>query len=187
MCARTARPIENRLQVANLPHIALHKGVLAGVISDTHGLLRDEAIAALSGSDIILHAGDVGRPEILDRLREIAPVHVVRGNIDKGAWAAQLAETAVISAGPARIYMLHDVNALELDPAAAGFHIVVSGHSHQPSHTVRGGVIYLNPGSAGPRRFSLPISLARIHLDLKPWKIETVTICLASPASGQRA
>src|SRR5579872_6045445 len=160
--------------------------MIVGLISDTHGLLRAEALQALAGSDLIIHAGDVGKPEILDALRAIAGVVAVRGNVDQGDWAMALPETAIAQAGSAVLYVLHDVNALDLDPAAAGFHIVVSGHSHQPSHTIHGGVIYLNPGSAGPRRFSLPISLARIHLDRKPWKIEMVTICPASPASGRR-
>ena len=154
--------------------------MIAGIISDTHGLLRDEALTALSGCDLILHAGDIGRPEILDRLRAIALLHAVRGNVDTGDWAADLAETAVIEAGTAFIYMLHDVNALDLDPAAAGFHVVVSGHSHQPSRSERAGVIYLNPGSAGPRRFRLPISLARVDFGRRPWKIEFVTLNAAA-------
>jgi len=150
--------------------------VLAGILSDTHGLLRDEALTALSGCDLILHAGDIGHPEILDRLRAIAPVHAIRGNVDKGDWAADIPPTAVIQAGPAVVYMLHDVNALDLDPAAAGFHMVVSGHSHQPSRSQRDGVIYLNPGSAGPRRFRLPISLARVDFSRQPWGVEFVTL-----------
>jgi putative phosphoesterase len=150
--------------------------VLVGVISDTHGLLRDEALAAMAGSNLILHAGDVGAPEILDRLRAIAPLFAVRGNIDTAAWASELPETTVVAAGPARIYMLHDVHAIDLDPAAKGFHIVVSGHSHQPSHAERNGVIYLNPGSAGPRRFRLPIGVARIDLSKSPWRIEMLRL-----------
>src|SRR5947209_6368612 len=104
--------------------------MIVGLISDTHGLLRDEALAALAGSDLIIHAGDVGKPEILERLRALAPVTAVRGNVDKDAWASVLPETAVAEAGPARIFVLHDVKQLDLDPAAAGFHVVVSGHSH---------------------------------------------------------
>jgi putative phosphoesterase len=135
-----------------------------GVISDTHGRLREEALAALAGSDLIIHAGDIGNPEILERLGKLAPVAAVRGNIDKATWAAALPETTVVEAGGRSIYVLHDIHELDLDPAAAGFTIVISGHSHRPSQEQRAGVIYLNPGSAGPRRFQLPITLARINL-----------------------
>src|SRR6185437_6185301 len=142
---------------------------LIGVISDTHGLLRPEAVEALRGSDLIIHAGDAGKLEILEALRGLAPVTAVRGNIDVEPWAASLPATAVVDAGPARIYVLHSLDDLDIDPAAAGFHIVISGHSHKPERTTRDGVIYLNPGSAGPRRFSLPISLALIDLRATPW------------------
>ncbi len=144
-----------------------------GVISDTHGLLRATALDALAGSDLIIHAGDVGKPEILAQLQRIAPVIAVRGNIDHGD---ALPKTAVAEAGPARIYVLHDIHELDLDPAAAGFHIVISGHSHKPSRADRNGVIYLNPGSAGPRRFQLPITLARIDLEVLPWNIEFIDL-----------
>jgi putative phosphoesterase len=147
-----------------------------GLISDTHGLLRDHAVRALVGSDIILHAGDVGKPEILDRLKTMVPLVAVRGNIDKGAWAQALPVTVVAEAGPVLIYMLHDLNDLDLDPAAAGFGIVVSGHSHQPSQDLRSGVLFMNPGSAGPRRFKLPITVARLNLEQKPWKVEFVHV-----------
>lgn len=147
---------------------------VAGIISDTHGLLRPEAVRALAGSDLIIHAGDVGKPEILDALKSIAPVVAVRGNIDKGAWAEALPATAVAEMGPARIYVLHDVNELDLDPAAAGFGAVVSGHSHKPEHSERSGVLYINPGSAGARRFKLPITLARLDLGTTPWRVEFV-------------
>ena len=148
--------------------------MVVGLISDTHGLLRDDALAALAGSDLIIHAGDVGRPEILERLRTVAPTFAVRGNIDKGAWADTLPMTTVGEAGPARIYVLHDGKELDLDPAAAGFHVVVSGHSHKPSRSERGGVVYVNPGSAGPRRFKLPITVARIDFRQKPLQIEFI-------------
>jgi uncharacterized protein len=138
--------------------------VIIGVISDTHGLLRPEAVAALAGSELIIHAGDVGKPEILESLREIAPVVVVRGNIDQGEWAMRLPLTAVVKTPLGEIYVLHNVHDLGIDPAAAGFRMVVSGHSHKASQEVRDGVIYLNPGGAGPRRFRLPITLARISL-----------------------
>jgi uncharacterized protein len=149
---------------------------LIGVISDTHGLLRPEALAALRGSELILHAGDVGEPEILDTLRKIAPVVVVRGNVDHGAWADELPETTVAEAGKAKIYMLHDVNRLDLDPGAAGFQAVVSGHSHKFGRSERKGVLYLNPGSAGPRRFTLPVTVARMDLGVTPWKVEFVDL-----------
>lgn len=147
-----------------------------GVISDTHGLLREDAVRALAGSELILHAGDIGSPEILPRLGTIAPLIAVRGNIDREPWASLLPATAVAHAGSVSLYMLHNVQELDLDPAAAGFQIVVSGHSHKPSQAERSGVLYLNPGSAGPRRFSLPITLALLDLGCSPWKVEFVAL-----------
>jgi uncharacterized protein len=147
-----------------------------GLISDTHGLLRPQALEALRGSELILHAGDVGKPEILTTLRELAPVVAVRGNVDTSEWARTLPETAVAEAGKILLYVLHDVNALDLNPAAAGFHIVVSGHSHQPEKFERDGVLYINPGSAGPRRFQLPVSIARLDLRKKPFDVEFVEL-----------
>jgi uncharacterized protein len=138
------------------------KAMNVGVISDTHGLLRPEAVAALAGSDLIIHAGDVGAPEILDRLREIAPTFAVRGNVDHGPWAERLPLTEVVEAGGLHLYVLHDLQSLDLDPRGGGFAAVISGHSHQPSAETRDGVLFLNPGSAGPRRFKLPIMLARL-------------------------
>ena len=149
---------------------------IIGLISDTHGLTRQEALAALKGTDLIIHAGDVGKPEIIEQLRAIAPVVAVRGNVDKGPWSSQLPMTAVAEVGSVLICVLHDIQQLDLDPAAAEFHIVVSGHSHKPSHTERAGVIYLNPGSAGPRRFRLPITVARLDLRRSPWSIEFVDL-----------
>jgi len=125
---------------------------------------------------LIIHAGDVGDPEILERLKERAPVFAVRGNIDTEPWAKVLPETEVVEAGDATIYVLHDAKALDLDPAAAGFQIVVSGHSHKPSRAERGGVLFLNPGSAGPRRFDLPVTVALLRLDVSPWKVEFVDL-----------
>ncbi len=148
-----------------------------GLISDTHGLLREEALRALKGSELIIHAGDVGKPEIIDTLKRIAPVVAVRGNVDTEPWAFALPETEVVEAGVATILVLHDVHALDLNPAAAGFHIVVSGHSHKPARTERDGVLYINPGSAGPRRFQLPITLARLDLGQTPWKVDFVNLC----------
>jgi len=142
-----------------------------GLISDTHGLLRPQALQALSGSDLIIHAGDVGKPEIIETLKTLAPVFAVRGNVDRESWARALPETEVIEIGPITIYVLHDVHALDLDPAAAGFHIVVSGHSHKPGRAEKGGVLFLNPGSAGPRRFDLPVTLARLDLSQMPWNV----------------
>jgi len=149
---------------------------LIGLISDTHGLLRPEAVKGLDGCELIVHAGDVGKPEILDRLREIAPVTAVRGNVDKGEWASQLPLTAVVETQSARIYVLHDLHQLDLDPAAAGFAIVVSGHSHKASRQERGGVLYVNPGSAGPRRFRLPITLARLDVGRSPWGLTFIEL-----------
>ena len=148
-----------------------------GLISDTHGLLREEAQTALRGSELIVHAGDVGAPDILTQLRKIAPVVAVRGNVDTEAWARrELPETAVAEAGDVSIYVLHDVHALDLNPATAGFHIVVSGHSHKYVQTEKSGVLYINPGSAGPRRFTLPITVARLDLTVNPWKVEFVDL-----------
>lgn len=142
-----------------------------GLISDTHGLLREEALDALRGNELIIHAGDVGGPQILTSLRQLAPVIAVKGNIDKGLWASELPATAMVEAGPATIYVLHDIQELDLDPAAAGIHIVVSGHSHKPSRSEKSGVLYVNPGSAGPRRFHLPLTVARLDLSAAPWKL----------------
>jgi hypothetical protein len=136
-----------------------------GVISDTHGLLRPEAVAALDGSDLIVHAGDVGDAKVLERLRTIAPTFAVRGNVDTDAWASALPMTEVVEAGRLLLYVLHDLAALDLDPKAAGFAAVISGHSHRPAGAVRDTVLYLNPGAAGPRRFSLPICVARLHVE----------------------
>jgi putative phosphoesterase len=135
-----------------------------GVISDTHGLLRPEAVAALEGCDLLVHAGDVGDPAILGELRRLAPVHAVRGNVDRGAWAEALPVTEVVEVGSVLLYVLHDLATLDLDPAAAGFAAVLYGHSHRPSRQIRHGVLYLNPGSAGPRRFRLPVTVARLTL-----------------------
>lgn len=136
-----------------------------GVISDTHGLLRPEAVAALAGVDQILHAGDVGTPDILARLKAIAPTTAVRGNVDHGVWATALPLTDVVRLGSLDVYMLHDLATLDVDPVAGGFAAVISGHSHQPKAEWKRGVFYLNPGSAGPRRFSLPVTLSILRVD----------------------
>ena len=148
---------------------------MIGLISDTHGLLRPEAVRALHGSELIIHAGDVGDPKILHELLWLAPVVAVRGNIDTGA-CAELPETAVAQVGSALIYVLHDLKALDLKPEAAGFAMVVSGHSHKPLLADRDGVIYVNPGSAGPRRFNLPVTLALVHVAVDPWRVDFVDL-----------
>ena len=147
-----------------------------GLISDTHGLLWPQALEALRDSELILHAGDVGKPEILTALSELAPVIAVRGNVDKSDWATGLSETTVAEAGKVFLYVLHDLRALDLNPAAAGFHVVVSGHSHQPGKFTRDGVLYINPGSAGPRRFQLPVFVARLNLERMPFEVEFVEL-----------
>jgi putative phosphoesterase len=147
-----------------------------GLISDTHGLLRKEALQTLRGSELIIHAGDVGKLEILEELKKIAPVVAVRGNVDTEPWAQALPETAVADAGAAMIYILHDVNTLDLNPAAAGFHIVVSGHSHKPGKMERDGVLFINPGSAGPRRFQLPVTVAHLRVGRTSYDVEFVDL-----------
>jgi len=147
-----------------------------GLISDTHGLLRKEAVEALRGSELILHAGDVGKPEILEELRKIAPVVAVRGNVDAEPWANVLPVTAVTEANGVMIYMIHDVTALDLNPAASGFRIVVSGHTHKAGRLERDGVLYINPGSAGPRRFQLPVTVARLQLGRTAPEVEFVDL-----------
>ena len=142
-----------------------HKaGGFVGVISDTHGLVRPEALEALAGSELIIHAGDVGGPEVLEELGRLAPVVAVRGNNDRGAWAEALAEYEAVEVNKAFVYVLHDLKELDIAPAPAGFRVVVSGHSHKPLAEERRGVLYLNPGSAGPRRFKLPVTVARLKL-----------------------
>ncbi len=137
---------------------------IIGVISDTHGLVRPEALRALKGADLLIHAGDIGSPEVIEALKSIASVVAVRGNIDTDEWACDLPETEVVEFGDVLIYVLHDVMKLDLDPDKAGFCAVISGHSHRPLITKRNGVLFLNPGSAGPRRFSLPIAIARLRV-----------------------
>jgi uncharacterized protein len=139
--------------------------VIVGVISDTHGLLRPEALAALRGSDYIIHAGDIGDPQILDRLSAIAPVTAVRGNVDHGAWAQKIPATNVLEIGEVSIYVLHVLQELDVKPEAAKFAAIIYGHSHVPKRELKNGVLYFNPGSAGPRRFRLPVSVGRLMIE----------------------
>ena len=136
-----------------------------GLISDTHGLLRPEALAFLAGCDLIVHGGDIGNAAILERLAEIAPLTTVRGNNDREAWARAIPVTASLAVGNVTLYAIHDLKELDIAPAAAGVRVVVSGHSHRPSSALRGGVLYINPGSAGRRRFSLPVTAAELIIE----------------------
>jgi putative phosphoesterase len=138
--------------------------VKIGLISDTHGLLRPEALRALAGVEHIIHAGDIGGPEIIETLRGVAPVDAVRGNNDKGPWATQLPSWLALEFEGVGIHVLHDANEMDVDPAAAGFHVVIAGHSHKPKITERDGVLFVNPGSAGPRRFSLPVTIGYLTI-----------------------
>ena len=147
-----------------LPRPAKKKLRLVGIISDTHGLIRPEALRALEGAEFIIHAGDIGKPEVVRALQSVAAVVAVRGNNDRGRWARKFAETAVVRVGKVRIFVLHNVKELDFDPSAAGFQAVISGHSHRPSVVERDGVLFLNPGSAGPRRFKLPVAVARLRV-----------------------
>ncbi len=136
-----------------------------GLISDTHGLMRPEALDALRGSSHILHAGDIGAPAVLDALRTIAPLTVVRGNNDGGAWARAIRDTETVELGGVAIHVIHELALLAAEPAVGGWRVVVSGHSHRPAIETRGGVLYVNPGSAGPRRFTLPVSVGFLDID----------------------
>jgi putative phosphoesterase len=140
----------------------LSRQVRIGLISDTHRLLRPEAVDVLRGSDFIIHAGDIGDPQVLRELSRLAPVTAVRGNVDRGSWASSIPETEVLKAGAAFIFVIHNVDDLGVDPAAAGFQAVVSGHSHRPGRREEDGVLFVNPGSAGPRRFNLPVTVVRL-------------------------
>jgi len=145
--------------------------VTIGVISDTHGLLRPEAVAALQGSEHIIHAGDIGDPAILDKLRQIAPVTAIRGNVDRESWAASIPDTNVLEIGGITIYVIHNLQELDLKPEAAGFAAVIYGHSHVPKREMKGGVLFFNPGSAGPKRFRLPVTVGRLRI--RNWRLET--------------
>jgi uncharacterized protein len=148
-----------------------------GLISDTHGLLRPEAVAFLRGSDFIVHAGDIGAASILKELSALAPVTAVRGNNDKGTWAKAIADTQVLEIEDVSIYVLHSIAELKLDPATAGYQVVVCGHSHRPSLERRDGVLYVNPGSSGPRRFKLPIAAAELKVEGSSVTARLVELC----------
>lgn len=155
---------------------AFKTGGVVGVISDTHGLVRPEALEALAGSELIIHAGDVGGPEVLEELGRVAPVVAVRGNNDRGVWAEALPEYEAVEVNNTFVYVLHDLKEIDIAPADAGFRVVVSGHSHQPLVEERRGVLYLNPGSAGPRRFKLPVTVARLKLESGDASAEIISL-----------
>lgn len=159
--------------------VTVHVGAVAniGVISDTHGLLRSEALAALRGSDHIIHAGDIGHPDILIKLAEIAPLTAIRGNVDRDSWVRKIPPTNVLEVSGVSIYILHNLNDLDLKPEAAGFGVVISGHTHAAKIEVKGGVLYFNPGSAGPRRFRLPVTVGRLKVRASKVSGEIVEIC----------
>ena len=153
----------------NQPHVI-------GVISDTHGLLRAEAVQALQGSELIIHAGDIGKPEILDGLRKIAPITAIRGNVDHGIWAQGLPQTRTVEIGGVGVFVIHNINDLSMHGASAGCAAVISGHSHRPSVVQKNGVVFLNPGSAGPRRFDLPVSVAVLRVNGKDLEAELLEL-----------
>ena len=135
-----------------------------GLISDTHGLVRPQALDALRGVDLIIHAGDVGKPEVIDALKLIAPLHAIKGNNDRGAWAKKLPDAMFLTVGGVKLYVIHDVHELSFEPGKRGIAAVISGHSHRPSVVERDGVLFVNPGSAGPRRFKLPVTVGRLRI-----------------------
>ncbi|MBV9179974.1 MAG: metallophosphoesterase family protein [Acidobacteria bacterium] len=154
------------------------KGAVIGVISDTHGLLRPEALKALRGSDYIIHAGDIGDPSLLDRLEEVAPVSAVRGNVDHGLWATKIQPTNTLEVEGISLYVLHNLAELDIKPEAGGFSAVIYGHSHVPKQEIKNGVLYFNPGSAGPRRFRLPVTIGKIRLHAHHLDAEIVDLAI---------
>ena len=159
---------------------------LVGLVSDTHGLIRPEALDALLGSELIVHCGDIGDPAVLEALRNLAPVRAIRGNNDKGAWASGLPGHDIVAVGSHAIYVLHNLSELDLDPDAAGFSAVVSGHSHKPVIERRGKVLFVNPGSAGPRRFGLPVTVATLALRPGRCEAKIVNLALSQPRPKPR-
>lgn len=163
------------------------RGRVVGVISDTHGLLRPEATAALAGSHVIVHAGDIGTAAILDGLRAVAPVVAVRGNNDRDAWAASLPEVVVTDVAGVRVCVIHDLKAFDIDPERERIDVVISGHSHRPAVERRGRLLLLNPGSAGPRRFSLPVTVGRLRVTRAGVHAEIVELAVAAPSAATSA
>ena len=159
--------------------VALKSGRV-GVISDTHGLLRPEALAALRGSELIIHAGDIGKPEVLTSLNSIAPVFAIRGNNDRQTWAKKIPDILKLRINRARFYIIHDANDLEIDPGTEGFHAVISGHSHKPGLVSHNGTLFLNPGSAGPRRFKLPVAVSRITVNGQTVRVKLIELKIGS-------
>ena len=149
-----------------------------GLISDTHGLVRPQALAALGDCDLIIHAGDIGKPEVLAALKRIAPLIAIKGNIDRGTWAKSLPDIKLVKIGATKVYLIHNLKDLAFDPATRGIHVVISGHSHKPLVVTRGNVLYVNPGSAGPRRFKLPVSVGRLLLNGDTVKAEIVELAI---------
>jgi len=149
-----------------------------GLISDTHGLVRPEALEALRDSDLLIHAGDIGKPDVLAALKRIAPLIAIRGNIDTAPWAKRLTETKRMTVGTIKLYIIHNLKELEFNPAARGFRLVISGHSHKPLIATRDNVLFVNPGSAGPRRFKLPISVARLFVQGDTFDAEIIELAI---------
>jgi putative phosphoesterase len=147
-----------------------------GLISDTHGLVIPEALKALQGVDLVIHAGDIGKPEVLDALKVISPLVAIKGNNDTGAWAKALPDTQMVQAADTKLFVIHNVNELDCDPAVAGYNVVISGHSHKPSILTREGVLFVNPGSAGPRRFKLPIAVAKLFIQNRKINTELIEL-----------
>jgi putative phosphoesterase len=147
-----------------------------GLISDTHGLVRPQAVEALQGVDLIIHAGDVGKPEVLDALKAIGPLVAIKGNNDIGAWAKSLPDTQLLQTADTKLFVIHNVKELDCDPAAEGYEVVISGHSHKPSILTRDGVLFVNPGSAGPRRFKLPVAVAKLFIQNQKVNAELIEL-----------
>lgn len=160
-----------------------HSAKVIGLISDTHGLLRPQALAALEGVDLIIHAGDIGKVEVLQGLEAVAPLIAIKGNVDIGGWANPLPETKALEIGDVRLYVIHNVNELDFNPAARGYRVVISGHSHRPSVVTRDGVLFVNPGSAGPRRFNLPVAMGKLRVDDRD--VMAKIVCLEGQAVVQ--
>lgn len=153
-----------------------NKKQIVGLISDTHGLIRPEALDALEGVDLIVHAGDIGKPEVLKALEAVAPVAAIRGNNDTGAWAKRLPETKLLNVADTKLYIIHNVKELACDPVKRGFQVIISGHSHKPSISTRDGILFVNPGSAGPRRFRLPIGVGKLFIRRKKIEAELIEL-----------